>query len=146
MQSDQEMILPVPQPDPISATFWQHCAARSLHIQRCANCKHWQHPPQAICPSCLSTDLRFEPVSGQGTVYSFTLTASGMRHPAFTAKGPYLVGLVELVEQPGLHLYTNFPGATLEDMRVGAPVTVEFEERTGGMVLPQFRLVAGGEA
>lgn len=146
MQTDHELGLPVPQPDPISAEFWQHCADRSLHIQRCANCRHWQHPPQAICPTCLSTELRFEPVSGEGKVYSYTLTVSGMRHPAFAAGGPYLVGLVELAEQPGLHLYTNFPGATLDDMKVGAPVAVEFEDRGQGVVLPQFHLVAGGKA
>ena len=146
MQADEDPVLPVPQPDELSAVFWQHCAERSLHIQRCASCRRWQHPPQAICPSCLSTELRFEPVSGRGTVYSFTLTTSGMRHPAFALKGPYLVGLVELDEQPGLHLYTNFPGATLDDLQVGAPVTVEFEERGRGMVLPQFRLAQGGSA
>jgi hypothetical protein len=62
------------------------------------------------------------------------------RHPYFVDLQRYIVGVVELVEQSGLVMYTNFPGATLEDLVVGAEVAVEFETVSEECVLPQFRL------
>ena len=82
-----------------------------------------------------------EAVSGRGTVFSFTETVSGARHPYFQATSPYLVGEVELEEQEGLILTSNFPGSTYADLEVGAPVAVEFQTITDDAVIPQFRLV-----
>jgi uncharacterized protein len=133
--------VPVPLPDDITSEFWEAAKLGTLKVQRCADCGAYQQPPGALCAACLSTDLTFEQVSGRGKVYAYTETRSGARHPAFAAKVPYLVGLVELVEQPGLLMYTNFPGATLSMMRTGADVVVEFESVAEDISLPQFRLV-----
>lgn len=133
--------LPRPSPDRLSAEFWRPHTDGKLRIQRCSGCARWHHPPVTVCPACLASDLTFEPVSGRGRVYSYTLTVSGARHPAFAAQTPYLVGLVELIEQPQLLLYTNFPGAQLEDMECGRDVMVEFERIDDGIAIPQFRLV-----
>ncbi|WIW89508.1 OB-fold domain-containing protein [Sphingobium sp. V4] len=81
-------------------------------------------------------------MSGRGRIYSYTQTVTGARHPAFAKVTPYLVGLVELVEQDELFLYTNFPGATIEDLRVGKAVEVVFEKGPDDLAMPQFRLVA----
>jgi uncharacterized OB-fold protein len=132
--------VPIPVPDNITAPFWTAAREGVLKIQQCAGCGAYQQPPGAACGRCASADLAFEQVSGRGTVYAYTETHSGARHPAFAAKVPYLVGLVELAEQPGLLMHTNFPGATLEMLRTGAPVTVEFEPLTDEISIPQFRL------
>jgi uncharacterized OB-fold protein len=132
--------VPVPVPDDITAEFWAAARQGVLKVQRCADCGSYQQPPGAACRHCASADLTFERVSGRGTVYAYTETRSGARHPAFAAKVPYLVGLVELAEQRGLLMHTNFPGATLEALRTGVPVTVEFEQLTDEIWIPQFRL------
>lgn len=79
-------------------------------------------------------------VSGRGTVYSFTETVSGARHPYFQSISPYLVGMVQLDEQEGLIFASNFPGSEYADLEIGAPVEVEFQELADGAVIPQFRL------
>lgn len=85
----------------------------------------------------------YEPVSGKGTVYSATLMTSGARHAYFEAAQPYVVGVVELDEQEGLLMYSNFPGARLDELTVGAPVEVFFQRVwPDDLSLPQFRLVA----
>jgi uncharacterized OB-fold protein len=132
--------VPIPEPDDITAPFWAATRQGVLKIQRCADCGAYQQPPGAVCGQCASAELTFEQVSGRGKVYAYTETRSGARHPAFAARTPYLVGLVELVEQPGLLMHTNFPGATLEMLRTGAGVTVEFERLTDEISIPQFRL------
>ena len=40
-------------------------------IQRCQACGNWIHYPKPRCPACWSADVRYEPVSGKGTVYTF---------------------------------------------------------------------------
>jgi uncharacterized OB-fold protein len=132
--------VPLPVPDDITAGFWEAARQGVLKVQRCGSCGTYQQPPGAVCATCASDDLSYEPVSGRGKVYAYTETRSGARHPAFVAKAPYLLGLVELVEQPGLLMYTNFPGATLSMLRTGADVAVEFEPVSDEIWLPQFRL------
>jgi uncharacterized OB-fold protein len=133
---------PLPSADDVSKTFWDGVNAGKLLVQRCADCQRFQFPPLALCGSCQSNEVAFEEVSGRGTVYSFTETVSGARHPYFQSISPYLAGLVQLDEQQGLVFASNFPGASYDDLSIGAPVEVEFQEVSAGVFIPQFRLQA----
>lgn len=132
---------PLPVPDEISAPFWEGVAARKLLVQVCEQCKRLQFPFDSRCGSCESSQLSTQQVSGRGTVFSFTETVSGARHPYFQSLSPYLVGQVQLDEQEGLIFASNFPGSAYADLEVGAPVSVEFQEIADGVLLPQFRLI-----
>jgi uncharacterized OB-fold protein len=133
---------PIPTPDALSAPFWDAVNIGKLVVQRCDSCERYQFPPRAECPGCGAAGLPFVPVTGRGTVLSFTETVSGARHPYFQSRTPYLAGLVQLEEQEDLVLASNFPGATFDDLSVGAPVQVEFQEISDGVFLPQFSLRA----
>ena len=135
------MHAPVPVADELSAPFWDGVANNQLLIQRCADCRRYFYPPVKACAACESKQLVFEEVSGRGTVFSYSEIVSGARHPYFKSITPYLVGVVELEEQEGLHMFSNFPGSTLADLTVGAKVQVEFEEIAPGHSIPQFRCV-----
>ena len=52
---------------------------------------------------------------------------------------PFALVLVELEEQKGLRVLANLLDCPIDEVRVGLPVEVTFEEAGGGMVLPQFR-------
>ena len=69
--------------------------------------------PRPLCPSCLSDDLTWTPVSGRGVVHAFTIPH---RHPnpAFAADAPYVVALIELEE--GARMMTQ-PGRRRPDAR-----------------------------
>jgi len=131
---------PLPVADDLSKPFWEGIKHRKLLVQRCAACRRYQFPPNASCACCSSSALSFEEVSGRGTVYSFTETVSGARHPYFQSISPYLVGLVQLEEQEGLIFASNFPGSNYADLEIGAAVEVEFQEIADRAVIPQFRL------
>lgn len=131
---------PLPVPDEISEPYWAGVQDRKILVQRCAKCERLQFPPDASCASCSSVEIAFEEMSGRGTVFSFSETVSGARHPYFQSISPYLVGMVELVEQSGLIFPSNFPGAQYADLAIGLPVEVEFQEVTDGVLIPQFRL------
>lgn len=133
---------PLPVTDHLSAPFWAAAQEGRLAIQRCGGCLTYQYPPAAYCYTCMSTELAYTDVSGSGTLYSYTQVASGARHPYFVERTPYLVGLVELAEQPGLLMYTNLTTASLADIFVGADVEVVFDRIAPNWFLPQFRLVS----
>ena len=82
-------------------------------------------------------------MSGRGTIFSFTIVRRAF-HPGFAADLPYVVALVALAEQAGLHLVSNIVG-DVAHLRVGAEVTVAFEPY-GAFARPVFRPIAQGVA
>ncbi|MFD7880140.1 Zn-ribbon domain-containing OB-fold protein [Streptomyces sp. NPDC059766] len=138
--ADDAPVRPYPIPDEASGPYWESAERGVLSIQRCRTCGRYHVPPQDFCLSCHSEDMAWEPVSGRGVVYGYTEVGAGARHPYWAARTPFICGIVELDEQPGLLLYTTFPGAALADLKAGAPVEVIFERLPTGQTLPEFVL------
>jgi uncharacterized protein len=129
---------PLPVPDELSHAYWDAARHRQLVIQRCGACGRWVHYPKAACPKCGSADLRPTPVSGRGLVYTFTVSHY-LGAPGFEKEMPYVVVLVELEEQEGLRVVGNLRDCPRDQVRVGMPVEVLFEDVTSEVTLPQFR-------
>lgn len=120
-----------------SGFFWTSGADGGLRILRCSSCAYFIHPPTSYCPQCGGREPLPHRVSGRATVQSFTVN-----HQQWDdSPDPYVVAIVELVEQPGLRLMTNLVGAAPEDMRIGMVVRVVFEDH-GDVQLPLFEPVA----
>lgn len=131
---------PLPAADDLSQPFWEAAKQQQLVVQRCRECGYFNHPPRPACDACQSPQLHFEPVSGRGTIYSFTV----MHQPnvaGFEDQIPYLNILVELDEQPRLFMVANLPAAAEEKIQIGGRVEVYFEEVSADVTLPQFRPV-----
>jgi uncharacterized protein len=131
---------PIPAADEISAPFWEAARERRLVIQHCSDCGYYNHPPRPFCDACLSQRLAFEPVSGRGSIYTFTVMhqrdVSGFENEA-----PFINIVVELAEQPMLLMVSNISSSEGERVRIGAPVEVYFENRGGDIIIPQFRIL-----
>jgi uncharacterized OB-fold protein len=85
--------------------------------------------------SGVSRELVAEPVSGDGTVFTFTVN----HHPFDpTLPVPYVIAVVELVEQPDLRMVANIVECAPEDVAVGMPVRVAFQQHDDSLV-PVFR-------
>ncbi len=131
---------PLPVADDLSQPFWEAAKQQRLVVQRCRECGYFNHPPRPACDACQSQQLQFEPVSGQGTIYSFTV----MHQPnvaGFENQIPYINILVELEEQPLLFMVSNLPASDLDKIKIGGQVEVSFEEVDPDTALPQFRPV-----
>ncbi|MFD4406221.1 Zn-ribbon domain-containing OB-fold protein [Nocardia sp. NPDC058499] len=129
---------PAPFPDDVTEGFWDSLRAQRLSIQRCARCSRFNHAPSLTCPACGSEALRYEAVSGRGTVHSYTVLEDPPG-PGFATLVPLVVVVVELVEQPGLLMVANLLGTEPAAVRIGAEVEVTFEKISEDCVLPQFR-------
>jgi uncharacterized OB-fold protein len=130
-------------PTSLNQFFWASGADGRLRIQRCSGCGRYTHPPAPICSSCECRQLAPAIVSGRGQIYTFT-TVRHAFHPGFAGDLPYVVAIVELVEQPGLHLITRIVDIAPQAVMIGMEVAVTFE-RNGAFWLPLFR-PASGEA
>ena len=79
--------------------------------------------------------VHFEEVSGEGTVFSYIVVRQVLvpgRIP------PYVVGLIELVEQPGLRINAVI-AADPADVRIGQQVKLRITElEESGYRIPEF--------
>lgn len=115
----------LPRLDGTNDFFWTSGADGLLRFLRCSACGYRVHPPGPLCPRCLTKTLAPEPVSGLGTVASFTVNHQPWI-PTFDP--PYVVALVEIDEQPDVRLMTNIVGCGADDVFIGMRVRVRFEE------------------
>ncbi len=124
----------LPPIDEDARPFWTGGSHGLLLIQRCTRCRRYVHPPTGSCPDC-EGELVAEPVSGEAVVFTFTVNRHAF-HPAVPV--PYVVAIVELVEQSDLRLVTNIVDCPPEEVEIGMPVRVGFE-RQGDAFVPIFR-------
>ena len=119
---------PVPSPDGLDGPFWQGLREERLLIQCCQGCQTWQWGPEWICHQCLSEDLVFEEVKGEGLIFSFERVWHPV-HPALKEQGPYLIVLVELPGAGNIRLVGNLLGDPEQDVVIGSSVKAFFEHR-----------------
>jgi uncharacterized OB-fold protein len=106
-----------------------------LRFLRCSVDGTWIHPASPRCPSCLGKDLGPEATSGTGAVHAFTVNHQSW-FPGLDP--PYVVAIVELDDQQGLRFTTNIVGIAPDEVTIGLPVQVTFEQY-GDVWLPFFR-------
>lgn len=114
----------LPAVTPENQHFWTGGAQGELRFLCCALCKHLIHPPAPVCPECLSRKLEVATMSGRGTVHTYTVNHQPW-YPGMAI--PFVIAVVELVEQPGLRLTTNLVNCPIEQVKIGMPVRVVFE-------------------
>ena len=139
MSEWSQVTRPIPVPNEWTKPFWEAAKRGVLELQRCQSCGHFQHPPYPTCTQCVSTDLKFEPVRGLGTINAYTI----MYHTGdkrFASAVPYASIIVELDDAPGTLMAGNLLGAPYTEAKVGRRVEIVFEKLNDDITLPQFRL------
>jgi uncharacterized protein len=138
MSSTEPPKPPMPMPNELTQFFWDGVARHELWIQRCQTCGHYIHYPKIICRFCQSRDLAGERVSGNATLYSWTIATQPF-HPFWVDKIPYTLATVELAEQPRLMFLTQIVDCPEDELEAGMPLEVTFVEQTPELTLPFFR-------
>ncbi len=105
--------------------FWRGGEHGKLQVLRCEGCATYVHPPSPRCPTCLGDALGVSSLSGRATVLTFTFN-----HQPWVPSPdhPYPIAIVEVEEQEGLRLMTNLVNLENEDVAIGLPVQVVFEQ------------------
>lgn len=127
--------LPVPAVTTETRPYWDAARDGKLLLQRCATCRQVRFYPRALCPACWSDDVQWVEASGRGRVHSFTVIHRPPA-PAFAARVPYVVALIDLEEGP--RMMANVVGDDARQVAIGDRVRVTFERRAGDVAVPQF--------
>ncbi len=112
--------------------FWEALREHRLELQRCDACGTFRFIPKEICPSCHGRTWTWTPVSGQGTVYTYTVVHRAPM-PAYQADVPYVIAHVELAEGP--RVMSNLIDVAPDEVEIGMPVHVVFEDVTPEVTL-----------
>lgn len=115
--------------------FWTGGAQGRLLIMHCDRCAHAIHPPQLICPRCLSRSVTPRPASGTGRVLSFTVN-----HQPWLPDQPVpsVIAIVELDGETGVRVTGLLVEVDIGAVAIDMAVEVVFEQ-IEDVWLPRFR-------
>ena len=82
-------------PDSDSKEFWDAAKRHELFLQKCCQCGRYHYPPSPVCPNCLSLELKWEQVKGDGSIYSFTVVRVPIGSE-WAQEVPYILATIEL--------------------------------------------------
>jgi uncharacterized protein len=122
-----------PPLDDDNREFWTSGATGQLRLPYCVACSRWIFPPLLRCPDC-SGQATYARLSGKGRVFTYTVN-----HYPFNPEVPvpYVIAIVELVEQEGLRFMTDIVNCPIESVSIDMPVRVVFEQQ-GDVFVPLF--------
>lgn len=103
-----------------------------MQMQRCEDCGVVAFYPAYVCPECTSRNLTWVPVSGKGTVYTFTVAPKS----SFDTEGPMIVALIQLEE--GAMMTSNIVNVDSSSVHIGMKVRVRYEAVSDDVTLPLF--------
>ena len=132
---------PLPEITPENTAFWSGGARGELMIVCCGDCREAIHPPQIICPKCLSRNVAPRAMAGTGTVYTYTVNHQPWL-PGMAV--PFALAVVDVDGAPGVRLTAEVIGQDPEAVRIGQRMRIAFEQ-ADDVWLPQWRPL-GAEA
>jgi uncharacterized protein len=125
-------------PRPVMGVYdkpmWESIRAGAMKLQRCKHCATWLYPPGPSCPKCLSPELEWTPVSGEGKLVSWVVFH---RHYLPAYPPPYNAIAVRLAEGPTM--ISNLEGAMPEDGCIGRAIRLIYVTMPDGVMLPRWR-------
>jgi uncharacterized OB-fold protein len=122
-----------PPVTPTTEPFWEATRHHRFLLQWCTECQQAIFFPREVCPRCTGGTLEWRSSAGRGTVYTFTVEHHP-QNPSLTA--PYTIALIDLDE--GVRMMSNVVGCPADEVEVGMPVVIAWEELSDGRNLPQF--------
>ncbi|HEX3795386.1 MAG TPA: OB-fold domain-containing protein [Acidimicrobiales bacterium] len=124
----------LPRLDTDNTFFWTSGQDGTLRLLHCNACQQFFHPPGPICPRCLSRDVEPRAVSGRGHVETYSVN----HQQWIPGSDSYIIAWVSVDEQPDIRLTTNLVDIEPQDVHMGLPVEVLFEQNDN-VYLPLFR-------
>ena len=115
---------PLPKLTPENEFFWTAGADGVLRFQYCESSDRYLHPPGVACPGC-GAPPEIREVSGRATVVGVTVNYQPWLPDM---EVPYVIGLVAIEEDPLVRLTTLIVDVEPEDVVIGLPVSVRFEQ------------------
>lgn len=114
---------PMPVKTPVSAPYWDALAEHRIRIQYSPSLREYVFYPRILAPGTLADDLEWREISGEGTLYTFTIARKPVS-PHFANSVPQLLAVVAWDEGP--HLSTEMVNVDASDLQIGMRVKPVF--------------------
>lgn len=128
--------MPPPLADVTTLPWWEAAAEHRLVVQRCTACEHTRLPPSPVCPQCRSAEADWREVPGRGEVYTYTTVH---RPIAANQELPFVVAVISLEDSGGVRIISNLVGVEPEEIAIGMPVELVWEDMSADLAIPRFR-------
>ena len=132
---------PLPIINEDNAPYWEYAKKHELRMQKCSRCGYIRFPVSIVCPRCHSLEAEWTKLSGKGKVYSYIIYHQAY-HPSYKDDIPYALAIIQLDEGPRME--SNITDCHLEDIKIGMPVELYFDDVTEDISLPKFKPAEGG--
>ena len=115
------------QPIPFTiASFYKFVSEKQLMAAKCNECGTVLLPPKPMCTNCLSTNLKWIELEGDGKLLSYTIIHVAPEQ--FQSMVPYSVGIVEF--KKGLRLPGMIRNVNPEEIKIGMDLKIDFDSST----------------
>jgi len=115
--------------------FWESLKEHQVKVQKCDNCGRMRYVPKEICYNCHHTTWTWEPISGNGEVYTFTIVRRAPT-PAYQEDAPYAI--IHVTMDEGIRMVGTLRNADAESVAIGQKVKVVYDDVTPDWTLLQF--------
>ncbi|OYT47787.1 DNA-binding protein [Candidatus Bathyarchaeota archaeon ex4484_231] len=122
---------------PISKTlkFWEGIKEGKIYATKCKKCGKLYFPPAADCSACLSSEMEWVELSGEGELETFTHII--VKPASFSDEPPYTVAIARLKE--GVRALAWLVGVKKKDVKVGMKVKLTAKVTPEGRLTYEFR-------
>lgn len=118
-----------PQVNPGDAPYFEAAAENKLLIKQCGDCGEYHFYPRALCPFCFSDRTEWVEASGQGTIYTYSVTRRA---------GPVAYAIAFVTLDEGVVMMTNIVDCDLDAVLIGQRVKAVFKPTENGQAVPCF--------
>jgi len=123
--------LPIPTAD--SEEYWKGTRDGYICVPVCTKCGEYNWFPRAMCRNCSGVELYWHQLSGNATLYSFTIVE---QRSGDNVDHRYILALVDLAE--GVRMMTHIVDVDFDTVRIGMNLRVRFEKVSDEISLPVF--------
>ena len=129
---------PIPVPQVESDVYWQGAKKHELWLRNCNDCGNAYFYPRDISPCCFSRNTGWRQASGNATLFTYAIVHRAP-HMGFVGDVPFVTAMVELEEGPIMPTNIVIDDPTPENLQIGMPLEVVFEDITDDIALPKFK-------
>lgn len=130
---------PIPLKTQDNHPFWDAADQHEMVLQKCNNCGHYAHPPGPSCATCGSQDLTWEQLGSdvKASIYTYVISYRPFL-PGFQDDLPLIIAQAALEQVPEVKIMCNLLECKAEDVYVGKPVKMIWQDVTEDRALPQW--------
>ncbi len=132
-----EYTKPLPVPVHEDKEFWAGAKRHELLLKKCSSCGTFVWYCDAMCSECQNMTFIWVKASGKGNIFSYNVVYRSFTAGWEDTDAPWINVLIDLEE--GSRMVGNLRDCRPQDVRIGMPVEVFFDDVTPEITLPVFR-------